>query len=43
MALGKAALPKRFAEWLHTQLFDRFGVVSNVVKNERSDYDGYGL
>ena len=43
MALGKAALPKRFAEWLRTQLLDRFGVVSEVVKNERSDYDGYGL
>ena len=43
MGLGKAALPKRFAEWLQTQLLDRFGVVSEVVKNERSDYDGYGL
>jgi hypothetical protein len=43
MALGKSALPKRFAEWLQTQLLDRFGVVSEVVKNERSDYDGYGL
>jgi hypothetical protein len=43
MALGKAALPKRFAEWLQTQLLDRFGVVSEVVKNERKDYEGYGL
>ena len=43
MALGKAALPKRFAEWLRIQLLDRFGVVSEVTKNERSDYDGYGL
>ena len=43
MALGKAALPKRFAEWLQAQLLDRFGVVSKVVKNERNDYDGYGL
>lgn len=31
MALGKAALPKRFAEWLQAQLLDRFGVVSEVV------------
>lgn len=43
MALGKAALPKRFAEWLQVQLLDRFGVVSEVVKNERGDYEGYGL
>lgn len=43
MALGKAALPKRFAEWLRDQLLDRFGVVSEVVKNVRPDYDGYGL
>ena len=43
MALGKAALPKRFAEWLQAQLLDKFGVVSEIVKNERSDYDGYGL
>lgn len=31
MALGKSALPKRFAEWLSAQLLDRFGVVSEVV------------
>jgi hypothetical protein len=43
MALGKAALPKRFAEWLRDQLLDRFGIVSEVIKNERPDYDGYGL
>jgi hypothetical protein len=43
MALGKAALPKRFAEWLRDQLADKFNVISKVVKNERSDYDGYGL
>lgn len=43
MALNRSALPKRFAEWLQTQLLDRFGVVSELAKNERSDYDGYGL
>ena len=43
MGLGKAALPKRFAEWLQNQLSNRFGISSTVEKNQRSDYDGYGL
>lgn len=43
MALGKAALPLRFAEWLRDQLLDRFGVVSEVSENKRNDYEGYGL
>ena len=43
MALGKAALPLRFAEWLRDQLLDRFGVVSEISENKRNDYEGYGL
>ena len=43
MALGKAALPKRFAEWLQTQLADRFNVISKVKENSKEGYSGYGL
>lgn len=42
-ALGKAALPQRFAQWLRDELEQRFGVQSTVERNTRSDYDGYGL
>ena len=43
LALGKAALPLRFATWLQARLKEEFGVKSLVMKNKRSDYDGYGL
>lgn len=43
MGLGKAALPKRFAEWLQSQLFERFGISSSLEENTRANYDGYGL
>lgn len=43
MALGKAALPLRFAEWLQSELNNRFGIESTVEKNNASGYDGYGL
>lgn len=43
MGLGKAALPRRFAEWLQNQLSERFGISSTIEKNQRADYDGYGL
>ena len=43
MGLGKAALPQRFAEWLQGELNRRFGVVSEVQKNNRAGYEGYGL
>ncbi len=43
MARGKAALPKRFAEWLAQALNDRFGVVTTIKKNSNANYDGYGL
>lgn len=43
MALGKAALPKRFAEWLQQQLQFRFGIESSIEENTTSGYEGYGL
>jgi hypothetical protein len=43
MALGRAALPLRFAEWLHDELYKRFGVQSTVERSAKADYDGYGL
>lgn len=43
MGLGKAALPKRFAKWLQSQLLERFGISSSLEVNTRADYDGYGL
>ena len=43
MALGKAALPLRFAEWLQFELQLRFNVESVVEINLNPNYDGYGL
>ena len=43
VALGKAALPKRFATWLKKQLEVRYGIVSTVEKNTTYGYKGYGL
>ena len=43
MALGKAALPKRFAEWLANGLNSRYGVVATVKETTTSGYGGYGL
>lgn len=43
MALGRAALPLRFAEWLHDELYKRFGVQSTVERSAEADYDGYGI
>lgn len=43
MGLGKAALPKRFVEWLQSELSTRFGINSTIEKNPRADYNGYGL
>ena len=37
MALGKSALPKRFAEWLQEQLLDRFGAVIMMVMGFRQN------
>lgn len=43
MALGKAALPLRFAEWLQFELQIKFNIESVVERNTNSNYDGYGL
>lgn len=49
IALVRAALPKRFAEWLQQQLKDRYGLDYDIVehesnsKNEKYKYEGYGL
>lgn len=49
IALRRAALPKRFAEWLQQQLKDRYGLDYDIVehesnsKNEKYKYKGYGL
>ena len=40
---GKAALPKRFAEWLAEELKTRYGIISTVRKNKNDNYEGYGL
>lgn len=43
IALGKAALPLRFAEWLKKELSERFNANFIIEKNTRADYDGYGI
>lgn len=43
MALGRAALPLRFAEWLHDELQKRFGVQSTVERSTKAGYEGYGI
>lgn len=43
IALGKAALPLRFIEWLKEELSKRFNANFIIEKNTRADYDGYGI
>ncbi len=49
IALGRAALPKRFAEWLQKELKTRYGLEYTIVENEQKEknnsvkYSGYGL
>ena len=43
IALGKSALPLRFAEWLKEELSKRFNANFIIEKNTRADYDGYGI
>ena len=43
LALGRAALPKRFAEWLQTYLFVNFSIESTIKENTKSNYNGFGL
>ena len=44
MALGRAALPLRFAEWLRSELIQRFGLqISEPERSKKAGYDGYGF
>lgn len=43
MALGKSALPLRFAEWLQKELKERFGINTAIIKNKNAGYNGYGI
>lgn len=44
MALGRAALPLRFAEWLRDELIQRFGLqINEPERSEKAGYDGYGF
>ena len=43
IALGRSALPLRFAEWLQKEINSRLGVNYSIVKTETVGYDGYGL
>jgi len=41
-AMGKAALPRRFAEWLAQEIYDRYGLFTVVKPNPK--YEGkYGI
>lgn len=42
-ASGKAALPKRFAEWLQRRLEEEFGIKSEIVSSTKEGYSGFGL
>ena len=43
LALGKAALPRRFAKKLQEMLMDSFGVSYIIEENKNDNYEGYGL
>ena len=43
IALGRSALPFRFAEWLQKEINNRLGVNYSIAKTETAGYDGYGL
>jgi hypothetical protein len=43
LALGRAALPSKFVEWLRDELNNRFGIQSTIEQNTNSKYSGYGL
>ena len=43
IALGRSALPLRFAEWLQKEIKNRLGVDYSITKTETAGYDGYGL
>jgi predicted NAD-dependent protein-ADP-ribosyltransferase YbiA (DUF1768 family) len=43
IALTRAALPKRFAEWLKDRLEKELGIISSIEENTKKEYEGYGL
>ena len=45
IAMGKSALPKKFADWLANELYNRYRVKATVTEREENDkgYEGYGL
>jgi hypothetical protein len=43
IAMGKAALPRDFADWLQGELRTRFGIVTEIKENTRKGYKGFGL
>lgn len=42
-AMGKAALPKRFAEWLAQELYMRYGLFTTVAPNTKYGHGWYGI
>lgn len=43
MAMGRAALPKHFAEYLAKRLSEEFNVICEVQPNTKVNYSGYGV
>lgn len=43
IATGKAALPKRFAEYIQQRLISDFNIATQIVANNTPGYSGYGL
>lgn len=43
IALGKAALPMRFAQWLQAEIKSRYNLDYTIEKNPKNNYSGYGL
>lgn len=43
IALGRAALPRTFADWLQQRLYDEFNLITVVEPNQSLKYSGFGL
>jgi len=43
MAMGKAALPSRFVDWLIDEFKSRYGITAVKKLNRNPQYNGYGL
>lgn len=43
IAMGKSALPRRFATWLLLQIQERYGLTGTIVENKSENYDGFGI